>query len=588
MEQKKGNGGLVVGKVIKPEINEQYYNSLVDILNKRIDISEEAKKTYLEHYSTCSDVKTHKIKVLKTILELLDMSYNSFLKVVNQQKETKLRQEANSTGSLLIDNYQKNVEVFYYNQPFFYDKSGLFWFWNDNKYELVDDVDVMNKLDDELGFMGQTVNSKLKSQYLEAFKRVGRKKLPEDAPVKWIQFKDKAFSIKSNKIYDIKPNYFFTNPIPWELGESDDTPVMDKLITEWVGEKYLKTAYEIIAYCCLREYPIHLLFCLVGCGRNGKSKFLGLINKFIGSENICSTELDTLLNSRFESFKLYKKLVCSMGETNFGILERTSLLKKLCGQDLIGFEFKNKKPFDDYNYAKIIISSNSLPTSTDTSEGFYRRWLILEFNNIFPEGHDILKDIPEQEYNNLTLKISKILHGLLKKGEFSEQGTIQERKDRYIMSSNPLPFYIKHFCTKDDSGYIQYNEFYQEYINYLRKNKKRKVSRKEFKAALEDEGFYVERADKKINYEFKTGYWVEGLKFSYNSDNSTTIPTQIPMRNGCIGKVVELSELSEKSTKIHQKCHICGKSPCSSYNEQGKPICGNCQGSLAVQEEVIK
>ena len=86
-----------------------------------------------------------------------------------------------------------------------------------------------------------------------------------------------------------------------------------------------------------------------------------------------------MLDSRFESFKLYKKLVCTMGETNFNVLNKTSLLKKLTGQDLIGFEFKNKKPFDDYNYAKIMIASNSLPVSSDTSEGFYRRWMILDF-----------------------------------------------------------------------------------------------------------------------------------------------------------------------------------------------------------------
>ncbi|GAH38245.1 unnamed protein product, partial [marine sediment metagenome] len=196
--------------------------------------------------------------------------------------------------------------------------------------------------------------------YLEAFKRAGRDHKPEPAPNKWVQFKDKAISLKSNKTYNVTYDYFFTNPIPWELGKNTETPTMDKLIVEWVGEDFKQTAYEIIAYCCYSDYPIHMILCLVGCGRNGKSKFLGLINRFIGKENICSTELDTLLDSRFESFKLFKKLVCTMGETNFGVLSKTSLLKKLTGQDLIGFEYKQKKPFDDYNYAKVIISSNSL------------------------------------------------------------------------------------------------------------------------------------------------------------------------------------------------------------------------------------
>ena len=75
-----------------------------------------------------------------------------------------------------------------------------------------------------------------------------------------------------------------------------------------------------------------------------------------------------------------------MGETNFGVLSKSSILKKLTGGDMIGFEIKGKDPFDDYNYAKIIIASNSLPPSDDTSEGFYRRWNIINFGNKFVEG----------------------------------------------------------------------------------------------------------------------------------------------------------------------------------------------------------
>jgi len=284
----------------------------------------------------------------------------------------KLDELKESQLTIKLDNYIDNVELFWKRKPFFYDDANMFWVWNimDKRYEMADDITMMLLIDSSLGLDGQTVNTRIKSNYMESFKRVGRIHKPKPAPKKWIQFKDQAFSLESSEIYYILPNYFFTNPIPWELGKSEDTPMMDKLITEWVGEDYKETAYEIIAYCCINDYPIHLIFCLVGCGRNGKSKFLGLISKFIGKENICSTELDILLDSRFESFKLYKKLACIMGETNFGVLNKTSLLKKLTGQDLIGFEFKNKKPFDDYNYAKIMISSNSLPTSEDTSEGF--------------------------------------------------------------------------------------------------------------------------------------------------------------------------------------------------------------------------
>jgi len=68
------------------------------------------------------------------------------------------------------------------------------------------------------------------------------------------------------------------------------------------------------------------------------------------------------------------------GRNKFWILTTTSILKKLVGGDVIGFEKKGKDPFDEYNYAKIIIASNSLPSTEDTSDGFMRRWHIIVFS----------------------------------------------------------------------------------------------------------------------------------------------------------------------------------------------------------------
>ena len=60
-------------------------------------------------------------------------------------------------------------------------------------------------------------------------------------------------------------------------------------------------------------------------------------------------------------------------------------------------------PFDDINYAKLIIATNNLPATTDKTMGFYRRWMIIDFQSIF-RSKDILKDIPEEEYSYLGLK----------------------------------------------------------------------------------------------------------------------------------------------------------------------------------------
>jgi P4 family phage/plasmid primase-like protien len=413
----------------------------------------------------------------------------------------------------IFHNKREMAKVFWDRQPFYYDTSKIWWLWDfTNMYwKQIDDTDLMNVIASTT--MEDTVNSKQKAEILEAMRQVGRERKPKIPPKNWLQFNSYVVDINTKETFEVTYEYFFTNPIPWELTKHKETPIIDKLFSQWVGENNIKQLKQIIAYCCYPDYPIHSMFCLIGSGRNGKSKFLGLLSKFIGKDNLCSTELDFLIANRFETFKLYKKLVCTMGETNFGLLKNTSLLKKLTGQDLVGFEMKNKNPFDEINYAKILIASNSLPTSTDTSEGFYRRWIIIDFPNEFPEGKDILETIPDTEYCALARQVVDLLPKLLKDGKFHNQGSIPERKQKYILASNPLPIFLKDYCERDESSFILFNEFYTEFIKFLAVHKKRRVTSKEVKVALEDEGCWVERTSKKLNDTFQSATWVTGIRF---------------------------------------------------------------------------
>lgn len=500
---------------------------------------------------------------------VLDESTKNFIeeKDMHEKNNQKLIGKLKSGiqyGGLKLDSYMENAENFYETQPFFYDKNKFFWFWDiqKDKWIIVDEIDIMNCLDKNLDFCGKTIYRHVKDSYIEAFKRVGRKKAPKDAPKKWIQFKNKAFSLGSKKIYTVTPEYFFTNPIPHDIGESSETPILDKLFSEWVGEEYKENLYEIIAYCCYRDYPIQIIFCLFGGGRNGKTSFLKVLNRFIGTDNICSTELNLLIDSRFESFKLFRKLICEMGETNFGTLDKSSILKKLVGSDLIGYEAKGKPPFTDYNYAKMLIASNSLPSSNDTSDGFYRRWFIIDFPNEFPEGQDITQDIPDIEFSNLAKKVTEILPKLLKEGKFFKQGSIEERRNKFILASNPLSIFLQKYYKRQEEGFVSYSETYTKYVHFLREQKKRRVKSKEFKAALEDEGYWVEKTSKKIDGEFRSGYYIEGLaqlsQLSQDDMSSKTLSqlsqlSNTPKNDNLICKSMsQLSELSQVDEKIEE------------------------------------
>jgi phage/plasmid-associated DNA primase len=185
-------------------------------------------------------------------------------------------------------------------------------------------------------------------------------------------------------------------------------------------------------------------------------------------------------------------------------MSKTSVLKKLTGGDFIGFEYKNKTPFEAMNYAKILISTNNLPTTTDKTVGFYRRWSIIDFPNQFTEKRDILKDIPDEEFENLAFKCIKILKELLVTREFHNEGTIEERTKKYEDHSDPLEKFIKEFTVEDANGKIWKFEFEKRLSEWCMENRHRHMSEVAIGKKMKEKG--VEQA------QYMSDWLIDGQK----------------------------------------------------------------------------
>lgn len=431
----------------------------------------------------------------------------------------------------VFTDYINLAEQFIKIQPIFFDNAKIWWTWNFQTYcwKMIDETDLLNLVDDSLKIGLNTVNSAIKNQIIEALKRISRKNKPKEPKKTWIQFKNKIIDYETGEEFEATPEYFITNPIPWELGNSEETPTFDKLFREWVGEEYVPTLYEIIAFCLSSDYFLHRIFCFIGSGSNGKSTLINIMLKFLGSKNVTSTELDILLRSNFETAKLHKKLACMMTETNFNWLDKTSMLKKLTGQDLIGFEYKNKDLFDAHNYAKILVATNSLPRTSDKTKGFYRRWLIVEFPNEFTEKKDILKEIPEEEYNSLARKSIRILKELSQRRSFTNEGTIEERTANYEDKSNPLAKFIERYCETEPDYEVLGIEFQKKYLEYLKEKGLRRQSAKEIHHQLRDETYEVVRKSiRNDEGEYTTAQFVLGLRFRDQKNLKSYIKKEKP------------------------------------------------------------
>jgi len=376
--------------------------------------------------------------------------------------------------------------------PLWYDRAGLWWAWSHTRkiYEQIDETDLMIMIDRAV--KRNNLRSNVKAEVLEAFRREARKTNPKEPPTTWVQFGSVIYDIETGE--EKKPNskYFMTNRISWPLGDTENTPIIDQLLTEWAGEK-MQTLKELLSYCTLRDYPLHRIFLLIGSGCNGKGSFLNLLSNFIGRENTTSTQLDLLLSNHFQLAKLHKKLACLMGETNFNELKNTSMLKSLSGGDLIGFEYKNKLPFDDKNYAKIIVATNSLPITHDKTDGFYRRWIIIDFKNKFGEAEDVLKRVPEEEYKALARYALGTIKRLLQARKFWLEGSIDDRKEAYESRSNPVKAFLNENYEKNTNGMVSASDFFDHLSTWLQNRGHRQLTYQAVRNIMKEEGYEYER-----------------------------------------------------------------------------------------------
>lgn len=450
----------------------------------------------------CSSCKAKEPKIepsknFDTLVDTVERQHAEKEHVMQKASELILAENV-SRGQGIIAAAQRLQEL----RPFFVDEHRLLWMWNEESrsWRLSEDtpgrpVELVTIMRQALRLIGDA-SVRYESLLGKAIQQIGLSKRPEMLGKEWIQLGNELHNIKTGEKRISSPRFFVPCAIPWTPGESEETPTITKLFIEWVGVEHAETLFEIVAYALYRDYPIHVIVALFGSGRNGKGRYFALLRKFLGPENVASTELDRLLENRFETFHLYGKLVALCGETDDTIISKTSLLKSLSGQDPIPFEKKGGAQFTEVNTAKIILSTNNLPPSTDASDGWARRWVIKDFPNQFPEGHDILATIPDYEYNNLSRRCLRTLSELLVSGEFTEQGSIEERRKRYIERSEPLRQYVEEeYSPGEADDFVKYSEFSTGYASWLSIRHKRSPGRGQISKQLAIMGYAVERAN---------------------------------------------------------------------------------------------
>ncbi|MBI2133633.1 hypothetical protein HYU11_03040 [Candidatus Woesearchaeota archaeon] len=321
--------------------------------------------------------------------------------------------------------------------------------------------------------LGELCSSYLVNETLAHIRRSTYKSREEiQEPEDRICLANGVLNFQTMCIENHSPEYIFFNKLPVHYAESTDCPKIKKFLKEVVTEADVPALQELAGYCLFPKYPIHKAILLTGTGANGKSTFLRLLKNFLGSQNCASIPLQQLENNRFAPAGLFGKMANICADLSAKALLETGTFKMATGQDLLPGERKFEHCFFFENKAKLIFSCNYIPRSPDDSDGFFRRWLIVDFPNKFvgKEANQCLINTlttPEELSGFLNFSLEG-LKRLLQQQDFSNAASIERTREVYLRKSDSVASFRMDRILVSSEDHVPKKLLYTEYTSYCR------------------------------------------------------------------------------------------------------------------------
>ncbi|SDK45100.1 phage/plasmid primase, P4 family, C-terminal domain-containing protein [Sarcina sp. DSM 11001] len=365
-------------------------------------------------------------------------------------------------------------------------------------------------------------------------------------PGHWVNFRNGFYDPAAKMMIPHDPKYLCFNQISFDFDPAKKEGVVADNSAGKVTRSYLaeslpdredqKMFWQYAGYCMCTDTSQQKMLILTGNGGTGKSVLIDLIQELVGIRNCCSVSLQDL-NKRFYATNLFGKLLNACGDIPVGIIDKTDVVKKAVGEDVLLFEKKGKDPSTFRSHAKLLFSCNSVPKNVeDKSDAFYRRLLILEMDHVIPAAEkDIhLKDKIRSEREYAVYRAVQGLEELCQNGQIEESAnSIASVRKARIAADSVFAFLNEMICRKEGSR-IDRSRMYQLYEDYCRDNDRTAVKKTNFFADMERKGYFTSKYQGVFKYKDVV------LKSEVEADEPKQISRQMkldgfePVRKGAV------------------------------------------------------
>lgn len=275
---------------------------------------------------------------------------------------------------------------------------------------------------------------------------------------------------KAEKLRDFRKQDMLTHQLPFEYDPDAKCPLFDKYLERVLPDKERQRILaEFIGWIFLRDLKLEKVLVLYGDGHNGKSVFFDVSNALLGQTNITNFGLSSLS-------KMENRPVLGTALLNFGseINERcdADLLKKLASGEPVEARQLYKDPFVLRDYARLAFNSNVLPRNTEHTHGFYRRFLIVEFEETISQDEkdpDLARKIIESELPGVFNWVIEGVRRLRHQRKFSPCAASEAALASYQEESDTTALFLEECGWKScPDNRVEKKDLYAYYREYCR------------------------------------------------------------------------------------------------------------------------
>ena len=230
----------------------------------------------------------------------------------------------------------------------------------------------------------------------------------------------------------------------------------------------------------------------LGEGANGKSTLLSLFSALLGAENVSAVALHRLDEDRFSAAGLEGKFENIFADLDSRALQASSMFKAITGGDAITGERKFKPPFSFHPYARLLYSANHPPPTTDSSDGFFRRWLIVPFDRRFDgdkaDRHILDRLAAASELSGLLLRGLRGLPELRKRGAFMATDATETAAQRFRVDADSVAGFFEDACEFEDGARVAQKHLFARYREWCQDSNRRPLGKQNFNARVAAHG----------------------------------------------------------------------------------------------------